>query len=231
MSMTSEFEPLRRRSANDSGVQSLALALFLVILAFFIMLVSISTFEDTKVSSALQSVQQQFRPGGESERTESLIDPQAEARAAQTAFLERLRALLASEIASARAEADPDGTVLFLSFPASQFFAPGSAVLRGERTALFEAIAQIIEERPAGSEVTVEVFFDSNTLAASASGPQLEVRQAAAIGADLVARGVLKEFVSVGLRPGAAGVIEFIFRLRAAPEPLFDIGGASGETP
>jgi hypothetical protein len=231
MSMTSEFEPLRRRSANSSGVQSLALALFLVILAFFIMLVSISTFEDEKVSSALQSVQQQFRSGGESERTDSMIDPQAEARALQTAFLERLRSLLASEIASARAEADPDGTVLYLAFPASQFFAPGSVVLRGERTALFEGIAQIIEERPAGSDVTLEVFFDSNGLAPTTNGPQMEVRQAAAIGADLVARGVLKEFVSVGLRPGSAGVIEFIFRLRTGSEPLFGVNGGAGETP
>lgn len=231
MSMTSEFEPLRRRSANDSGVQSLALALFLVILAFFIMLVSISSFEDEKVSSALQSVQQQFRAGGESERTDALIDPQEEARAQQTAFLERLRALLSSELGAGRAEAEADGSVLYLAFPASQFFAPGSAVLRGERTALFEAIAQIIEERPIGSEVTVEVFLDSSTIAPATAGPQMEVRQAAALGVDLVARGVMKEWVSVGLRPGAQGTIEFIFRLRAGPEPLFKPDAEIGEAP
>lgn len=229
MATTSEFEALRRRSAGDGGIQSLALALFLVILAFFIMLVSISSFEDRKVSSALESLQQKFRAAGNADPSAIEATPQAEARALQTAFLERLAALLNSELQNARVNADEAGNVLYVAFPVTQFFPPGGAVLRGERTALFEGIAQAIEERPAGSRIAVEVFLDRPS--ADATDARLVVAQASAIGADLVARGVARDSVSVGLRPGAVGIIEFVFRLQAAEEKLFSGTGDMEEQP
>jgi flagellar motor protein MotB len=226
MATMSEFEALRRRSAGDGGVQSLALALFLVILAFFIMLVSISSFEKEKVSTALDSVQQKFRASGNTDKPTAETAEMPDARALKTAFLEKLGALLSSELQNARVNAAEAGDALYVAFPITQFFAPGSAALRGERTALFEGIAQAIADRPPGSRVTVEVFFDSESLASNDA--RLAVAQAGAIGADLVARGVAKDSVSVGLRPGALGVIEFVFRLEGVRETLFS-GGEEAE--
>jgi hypothetical protein len=117
-----------------------------------------------------------------------------------------------------------------VDFPASALFKPGSQRLRQDRKALLARLAESLLTGPEGaSRYLLEILVGTGSQAIADGGARigaasLALRRAAVLATRLSAKGVPLDGLSTGLRPGAAGSLRFVVRLRP------DSGAAAGAT-
>ncbi len=211
----------------------LLLSLNLILLAFFILLNSLSDFETDRARAVLASVKQAFN--GEVEAAGQLPAftssfgalPEVEAK------MREVGSLFEAMAPSARAKSIRRANSVRIDFPAGALFKPGSQRLRPGREVLLERLAESLRKGPQGaSRYLLEILVgtgsqavidgDATTESASPRSASLELRRAAVLAARLSAEGAPFGGLSTGLRPDAAGSLRFVVRLRP------DSGAAAG---
>ncbi len=198
-------------AASGNATILVYLSLFLLLLVFFIVLVSHSTLRDSRVRAALTSVNQSFaqpRPGA----TESA--PGAGSAAALVlAGFKRVGDLFETELALVKIEKSLPGKLLVVSTETNELFEESAALVRRERIGLLDRVARALGDR-------ASVRFELDFLIAVGSEPAGQERfgdpvaQAAALGRALIADGAPPDAVSVGIEPGPAGTARFLFNAR-----------------
>ncbi len=197
------------RQEGGDGATLLYLGVFILLLAFFILLNSISHFHDEKVGAVIRSVDQAFSPqallsGAPGDRQQARREA---ARAVQD-----LGDLIRAELPLAKVEAGTQTGTLIVALPvANLFLADGSAV-RPSHQALMDRMARTLEPRRHGVSVRAEFLFatkggaDNAALVARAG---VLARAMTGLGADPAA-------LSVGLETGAeAGQVRLLFSVPA----------------
>lgn len=204
--------PLRFGASGDrgeggEGATLLYLGVFILLLAFFILLNSISHFHDEKVGAVIRSVDDAFST--QALLTGSPGDRQQTRREAARA-LQDLGDLIRAELPLAKVEAGTETGTLHVTLPASNLFAGDGLTIRPSQQALMDRIARALENRPRGVSVRAELLFA--TKGAEETAPL--VARAGALARAVAALGANPAWMSVGLEKGEeAGQLRLLFRV------------------
>lgn len=197
-------------ASRGAGVWPLYVGLFLVLLTFFIMLVSTSRPDTGKTSAVVDSLQATFaaRPGS-SRDDEGLFVPGASA-------LAELGGDLVGLVRVAHVRRAAGGQELGVTVPASELFSPDTAEVRETCLPFIDRLVATLAAPPSG--VRLELAFSLGVGPAAASGRKgederaLAVRRGGAFARALVARGAPPATVAIGLDPDHPGQALLAFR-------------------
>jgi MotA/MotB-like proton-channel complex protein len=204
-------------TSSGNGIWPLFVGLFLALLTFFIVLVSISQPDQTRAQAVVGSLQTTFGGRSEAGSDEGLF---AAGASALTELGGDLNGLLRIE----RVARSSRGDELRLSLPASELFSAESADLRPMSTALIDRIVAAFGVTPPGLRLDMAFTLGIGDGAdGHAPGGQIGDSREVAIGRcgalarALVSRGAPAAAIAVGLDPDQPGRAVLSFRFTAVP--------------
>lgn len=201
-------EPLTTSEGQGRNIVQL-LALFLLLLSFFILLNSLSSFEHKKARAVLGKVNETFAGQGIYARDEPFVEMGD--RAAVERFWGRVRAALARVFPTVRLEGSPDGQHMRLTLPSDSIFLRGSANIRSDRIGLVRSLAAALKDHPAELRFRLAL-----TLGVSADERELANARAGAFARAIVAAGAPGDVISIGVRMAKEGTTGFDFEIDEA---------------
>lgn len=206
---------------------ALFLGLYLVVLAFFILLVTISTLEESKSRKVMDSLSSTFT---------SIVPPSADLQSfkskdgdvlAGQEFQQQITGIFATELGIDKIETVQPGRQMRLILASDSLFFQGEARIRPAMYPLLDRTVAALSNRPLGLRFDLEFVIGTPTLADGKTMPiaqTLEVARAGAFARAMFERGMPPDSVSVGMRPGHVGeaVIWFYTRDIEADKLRFD---------
>lgn len=217
------FSRLRTTSAAEvrdtSAAAPLFLSLILLVLAFFIVMVSISRPDAERSARVINSIAGVFahesRSGAgavpEGAQRGDVVDGED--------FEQSLKRLFATELSIAEFKSVVPGRLLEVTLAGDDLFYRQEARLRPTATRLLDRLVAATTLRPKGPRVTVRSLIssptslDGNLLVAP---PALALQRAAALGERLVRRGLPRAQLAVGIWPDQHDRIVLVFSLAVA---------------
>ena len=185
----------------------LFLGLFMILLAFFIMLTSLATVDMEKSMAAMESVSNQF--GGARQPLDQELRTISEAAVAE-GFYGQIESSFNAVLPVAEFLPLPQANALQVTVPASALFAPGEPSFGPRAAALLDRLADSLTQAGTAQIFEIEVFFE---VAGDAPGGARELARfrAGAFAREIVARGVAPGRVSTGVEAGEAGKVRIFF--------------------
>ncbi|MBK1697729.1 hypothetical protein [Rhodovibrio salinarum] len=223
MTLDSRLAPSTKSSPNANIVAMLSLKLLL--LAFFILLSTISKYEEERSRAVLESVAVTFAGAVPATKSRAVPDAGIGALDKQASLSDRIRALFKQTLPLVEVETSADGRVLRLEVRARELFEMGQAELRPQRDVLLRRLANALTNSQQAPELyTVEVLH-AVPPGDDASATRLPVARSGTIVRALDTLGVPRERLSSGLWPtrGNPGRIAFEITLPSEeipPNPL-----------
>jgi len=202
------------------------LSLYLLLLAFFILLNSISQREHTRTAAAIGSLDATFsakKPMAfdlDSQTTETATKSHPDT------FQIRLLQIFQTELPLARYEVVERGSVMRIILPADNLFARNSANVRPSRVSVLDGIADALQSdvKNVRREVEFMVGVGEAMPAVETATGALFVSRAGAFARALINRGVPQNRVRAGLLPGNDGHVQLTFYVRARNHAVIDFG-------
>jgi hypothetical protein len=205
---------------------TLFLALYLVVLAFFIVLVSISSPEKVKSKAVMDSLTSVFA---------SVLPPKTSLTSfaadegdviAAREFQRTVSDVFATQLRVARVEEVQPGRLMRISLPVEAMFQSGQAVLRENRLSLLDRIVAAISARPPGLRFDMEfaVGRAREIDGPSFANPMAEIDRAGAFARQMLARGAPPDSISVAVGPGDPGQALITFYVRPLDEAVVPLG-------
>ncbi len=198
------------------GPIALYLALYLLILTFFILLVSISTFEEVKSRAVMDSLSVEFT---------SLLPPSDTSRftvkdediIAGEQFQEQVGSLFTAALRVAKVEVVQPGRLMHVALPADSLFHVDEARLREAHFPLLDRIVAAVSGRPPGLRYELEFIIGTRYVVGRDMpiGQTLEMARGGAFARGMVSRGVPPDSISIGLEPGNPDDVTIRFLVRA----------------
>jgi len=221
-----------RQTANVA----LFLSLFLLVLAFFILLVAISTLEEVKSSAVMDSLSSTFT------KSRSQVNDPTQYTAndgdimAGHQFQDQVTSLFATTLQVAKVEIVRPGRFMRVSIPTETMFAKDDAKLRPVVIPLFDRVVAALSGRPPGLHFDMEFVMGVNYTSTGElpTGQSLEMSRASGVAKELAGRGVPPDAISIGLREGNLDAVLINFYVRDEDEQRFqylmpDVGSGDAE--
>ena len=202
------------RGTRDPNLLTL-LSLNLLLLAFFILLASISHFDEARVRSVIDSVQVAFR-GAAAPSSGPAAVAAAESLAIRT-VQEEIRALAEQSIPLTRVERAGVGEIR-IDLPVDALFRPGEARVNPAQTPFLQRLTAMLAGGPATLRYEIDV-----TQADIGDRPT-EVARAGAVVRALAGAGAPADGLSAVTGPGDPGWVRLVIRFVEGDRPrrLFD---------
>lgn len=208
----------------------LFLGLFLLVLAFFILLVSISTVEQVKSERVMSSLTSTFRtvvtPSLDPEQFQSLDgDVLASAK-----LQDDITEVFATTLKVARVEIMQPGRLMRVHLPMRAVFEDDAGGIRESMLPLFDRIVASLSARPPGlrfdleAVVTVAAVDEKKT--EMPTNQTLAMARAGQFARTMLARGMPPDALSVGLYPSDQANMTLWFYVRPDDEVRGDLDGA-----
>ncbi len=208
---------------GDSGdtVAETFLALFLIVLAFFILLTSISKREEDRAKAVLGSLGSTF-----AERSQVVTGPLDYAFGSGVFWRsgslgEAMRALFQSTFPLAEISPYQPFGQLAVEAPVDAFFVSGGSLFQAEQTRFLDRLSTILaRDRPGlvfEAEITVFLPAEAARATGKSSPRALAIARAGAFARALVERGVPAPRVIAGIGEGPAGMLRLTFFERDRP--------------
>jgi hypothetical protein len=225
----------KTRSRTDANIVAM-LSLKLLLLAFFILLATISQFEEKRSRAVMESVASVF----EGEVRAVVGRPQPDAglgqQNKQANLAKRIENLFEQTLPVVEVSKAQRGAVLRLEAPASSLFAAGRSDLRPQRGVLLRRLAAALTDPEDGPGRYQIQMLHAVRADAGVDAAPLPVNRTGTVARRLVELGVARTRVSTGLWPtaGDPGRIAFEIVLpedalktnAVAPAPAAPTGGA-----
>jgi flagellar motor protein MotB len=217
--------PAPPQQDSRQGVVTIFLSLFLLILAFFILLVSISTVEDTKSKAVMQSLTSTFttfRRSGDAPT--DFTSKQGDVLGGQ-AFQEKITGIFATALQVAKVEVVQPGRLMSVRMSARAVFLENSERLNPNVFAFLDRIAAALGGRPPGVRFDMEFIVGTKVSddGAFSVTQSLEMARAAGFAREILTRGAPPDSLSVGLAPGGSGQVTIRFYVRSENEGRFEL--------
>jgi len=191
-----------------------------VMFAFFILLFSMSTFEDVKTSAVRASLNSAFA---------SVVPPNMEATTFTSTtgrflgndeFQGAITKLFSTALAVEKIEVIQPGSVMRVIVNADSLFLPETTTVRDAYIPLVDRLIASLSGRPPGYHFDMEFVIGVPEEAGRQLpvGQTLQMARAGAFVRDMLARGVPPDTISIGVRNGDPGQITMWFYVRSADE-------------
>ncbi|GAB6054237.1 hypothetical protein JCM17960_30570 [Magnetospira thiophila] len=216
------FDVMRAMSAKGGGQGSIALflGLYLLVLAFFIILVSISTVEDVKSKAVMDSLTSTFS---------SILPPDMDLQdlTSKTGYVigaeefqGEIEGVFTTYIKAVKVEIVQPGESMRLSLAAEELFLPDEAKIRPAQGALLDRLVSSISGRPEALRFDMDFLIGSPYTDGTSLpiGQTLQMRRAGEFARAMLSRGVPPDSLSVGLQPGDNDQIVIWFYVRGRHE-------------
>lgn len=212
-------EPRAEVSAAPSST-TLFLGLYLLILAFFILLVSISTRQDIKSTAVMDSLSSAFK---------SVLPPSPElssflskdgAVLSGAPLQSQVSELFSTSIKVVKVKTVQPGKLMRIVLRSKALFLDGDTQIRPGQLALLDRIVASLSGRPPGLHYEMQFVIGSNYTSDKnlPVGQTLEMRRASAFIQEMLARGAPPDSLSIGMEPGDPEQIKIWFNVRFPDE-------------
>jgi len=178
------------------------LSLYLIILAFFILLVSISTVSQEKSEAVLNSISKELKKK----------KPKA-----GKVFQDKTAVLFADAIGVEKTEVMQVGKIMRIVMAADALFDINQATVKKEQRPLIDRLISALNNRPKGTQFDMEFVIGS----VYSTGSRLPVKQtlamsrAGAFARELLNRGAPPDAISIGMAPVKEGQVVMWFYVRS----------------
>lgn len=212
------------REPDKGASQPLFLSLFLLLLAFFILLNALSTIETGRSDQVLESVQRAFPSSLRAAVGDSLLEGEP-GQVIGESLRAQIGEVFAQTLPVARITVEPNGNPIYADAPVAQIYAPAIGGLTPAGAAFARRISPLLETPPPGSVLELDVLFQSAP-GTSPAEREDRARTAANVIEGMIGFGIDPAVLSIGLTPGVSDTVRFVFRTRPATEtgPVFDPG-------
>jgi len=194
----------------------LFLSLYLLLLAFFIMLNTISNARDERVAKAVESVKETFQNYSPSSREFLSSAANPDSMIAAEAYLDDIRNVFSAQFQDAKFQRKTNGTLLRVLIPARSLFADDSETLNPDVRSLLDAISTGLGSSRPGTRREVEVIIGTGEQLPDVEnvGQVLGLRRSSALARGLRTHGVDGKSVVGGLRQGDTEMVQMTFYVR-----------------
>ncbi len=209
-------------SANSEEPQEggssigLFLGLYLLVLAFFIVLVSISTTEDVKSKAVMDSLTSTFATLlPPSTDLTTFVAKDGDVLAGHT-FQREISGIFATVLKIARVEIVRPGLQMRIVLPTEALFLGRGTRIRPARYVLLDRLVSSLSSRPPGLRYDMDFIITATGRGEKGmvAGQTLEMSRAGVFAREFLGRGAPPDSVSVGLMPGKEDEIIFLFHVR-----------------
>ena len=212
--------------SRDSTIV-LFLGLFLLVLAFFILLVSISTVEEVKskaVMSSLTSTFQTVLPATLSPQVFQTLDGDIIANAA---LQDEVTNIFATSLQVARVEILQPGRLMRVHLQSRAVFEDESTEIRSSMMPLFNRVVAAISARPPGLRFDLEAVLSVATTDGTAMPVEqgLQMQRAGVFARTMLGRGLPPDSLAVGMSPSTNTDMVLWFYVRLTDEAREDLEG------
>lgn len=208
--------PTRQEDGVDNTI-ALFLGLYLVVLAFFIMLVTISTIEETKSSTVMNSLNSTFTAVV---TPSAVLDPfqskDGDIVAGQE-YQEHVTKIFSTSLAVAKVEVVQPGRLMRVTFEPAQLFFDDEARIRETSHALLDQIVATVSSRRAGLRNDLEMVMDTPNEPGKptmSTKQELPMARVGAFAREMSSRGLPPDSLAVGLKPGQGNQVVMWFYTR-----------------
>ncbi len=215
-----EFLPPTFETARGPNTSALFLSLFLLVLAFFILLVTISTLEEVKTKSVMDSLTSTFTsivpPSTDPTRFKS---KEGDLVAGQQ-YQETVTDIFAAALQVAKIKVVHPGRLMQVQIPANTLFVAGEARIQANQFELLDRIVAAASGRPPGLRFDLEFVIGSRTRE-DGGLPQsqtLELARAGAFAREMSERGLPPDSIAIGIEPGDPNDVTMWFYIRRQEE-------------
>ena len=209
--------PKRRQGLDNAA---LFVSLYIVLLAFFILLNTLSKIDAEKMESAVQSVN----------RTFSLIQPVKELPQLQEsvgsdpvipAYFEEVKSTAATLIPLEKMETATKGNVMYLRIPQAEVFKAGLSELRHSTPTLTDAIARTTLQKQDSLRVQMELELDTPDFSGVTTA--LSEKRMGLLTRGFIAQGIAPTSLTPALTESDKDTVTFIFIAYETPATTMEI--------
>ncbi|MEM9685285.1 MAG: hypothetical protein AAF942_18585, partial [Pseudomonadota bacterium] len=172
----------KHNARGDSG-NIIFLSLFLLLLAFFILLNALATIEETKSRKVLSSVAATFRSLVDADTTAQILISDLGPAPEVYEVMDALEQLWVTAVPITRVDRLTRGQVMQMTLPVNELFLGGEPTLRADREALFDRTSLLLRLKTAASHVEMQMVFGvrDDADARSTAGGRLALARAGTI--------------------------------------------------
>lgn len=207
---------LRETPRNPLLVQ--VLSVYLLLLAFFVVLNSISHFELARTRAVTGSLNETFAAEGlPTEQTVPLVSTRGDVLS-DAANLSRIGELISTELALVKVREVEPGRTMEVIVPVASLFRPGMDAINPDHRPLIEKVARSLTRPSPG------VRYDVDILVAGDSDDDLAVERSAFLASVFEKAGAPRRSVIAGVEHNASGKLRLLFHVRPKSEGRFLFG-------
>lgn len=196
--------------------------LICLLLAFFVMLFSLSTINEPRTKAVIDSVSQAFTIGKTNGAGEPFTGGDGAALAARDLEVELAR-VFAAAIPAAEVDILRPGRLMQVEFLVDALFLPGTADVRTGQIALLDRLVAAGSNPPPGQRIEMEVTIGTpQRRSVSGAEEALAIARASAFARAMITRGLGEQAIRAGVEMGSAGHVRLSFHLlgnQPSPRP------------
>ena len=196
------------------------LGLFLLVLAFFILLVSISTFETVKSTAVMDSLSSTFTTVLPPTSDPTEFNAKDGDIIAGETFQQEITMLFSTALQIENIEVVQPGRLMRIRMPTSALFLDGDVKVRDDLIPLLDRVVANLSNRPPGLRQDMEAVIGSPAIENIdlPVGQTEEVARLGELARTLTSRGAPPDSISVGIKRGDPGEISLWFWVRGIEE-------------
>ncbi|MAZ02263.1 MAG: hypothetical protein CMN56_03915 [Sneathiella sp.] len=216
------IEPMTGPAVTKSANSVIFVSLYLLLLAFFIFLHSISVIQEDRMRTVLGSVQVAFNGLSRDTPADRQRKLSGEEQGTQE-FYAKLKNVFETAVPLVEAHTSRDGTQLQFSVPLRQLFAYRSIELRETLDSFINEVAAMLISRNGNAATDLEILIGTGMTLPSVDdvADDIAALRASYLAATMMDRGVPSRNLSIGMAAGDAGLVHFSFFLRPSLEYQF----------
>lgn len=219
------FSRSERREPDKGTSQPLFLSLFLLLLAFFIMLNAMSTVERGKSDRVLESVKRAFPSGLRGDLGEDPLDADP-GQVIDESVRAALGAVFREVLPAVTVEVEADGNPIFVSVPVARVYSPAAGGVTPVMAELAGRLAPILNVPPAGTRLDLQILYGVAGDLDQGQRGDLIFRASETVRA-FADHEVDPAILSAGLEPREPGMVRLVFRTRPADATGPNLRGAA----
>jgi hypothetical protein len=202
------------------------LSLYLLLLAFFVVLTHLSKAEQDRSMAVSGSVSETFSSAGRPADAAASFTASLGSVLADSGITETLGSLVRTELSFARVRHIVPGTVMEATVAADRLFVPGSGRIDPRYRRFVERLAAVLAQPRGGARLDLEIAAGI-AHAAPPDGPaaRLAAERSAFLAEVLSVAGAPARNLAGGVEPGLADMVRLLFHVRPETEPGPSFGG------